>query len=449
MTEDATEKCNRTLISQSWLGILLVVYFSSTLAMSIFSPSLLIQHSVSMRKIAMGDLTKKEFLKSSTLTFAFTCGFFLFANFGARTDFGGVKELSITIAVGVLGVASLLVLTGAEFFLIWRGLGLDRVSRNSTRLRSFSKIPQLPAEPPVLEIIWGFSLTGIVGTLSVLVLAVCYCLTNDDTYSVISMCIFPICALLYIVAFLSKPRRTDGPYMLFFFANFGSFVASEIPLLILQWRLGNRKVLFTTGLRVVVWSLLLKYGIKFRAQVAALSDDALSRFLLENVLKNATATITPILFVTFKTLNCVMENASFEACQNSALCSSFISVYVVSIMLIRTTVGAMKKENRLRSTINWERLAVLDLVWREVRRSEERRTAGAKRQQKHYTAYITNNLQLVASLLAFPIIPIHFAIRFVHRRCASSSSPRSHCSVGCSSLRASRTNHPLRLPSTS
>jgi len=52
----------------------------------------------------------------------------------------------------------------------------------------------------------------------------------------------------------------------------------------------------------------------------------------------------------------------------------------------------------------------------EVRPSEERRTAGAKRQQKHYTAYIINNLHLVASLLASPIIPTLFAIRFAHRR---------------------------------
>jgi len=43
----------------------------------------------------------------------------------------------------------------------------------------------------------------------------------------------------------------------------------------------------------------------------------------------------------------------------------------------------------------------------EVRPSEERRTAGAKRQQKLYTAsYITNNLRLVAS----------FLLRFAHRR---------------------------------
>jgi hypothetical protein len=52
----------------------------------------------------------------------------------------------------------------------------------------------------------------------------------------------------------------------------------------------------------------------------------------------------------------------------------------------------------------------------EVRPSEKRRTAGAKRQQKHYTAYKTSNLQLVASLLASPIIPTLWAIRFAHRR---------------------------------
>jgi len=52
----------------------------------------------------------------------------------------------------------------------------------------------------------------------------------------------------------------------------------------------------------------------------------------------------------------------------------------------------------------------------EVRPSEERRTAGAKRQlstgpPSHKTCY----LQSVASLLASPMIPTLFAIRFAHR----------------------------------
>jgi len=53
----------------------------------------------------------------------------------------------------------------------------------------------------------------------------------------------------------------------------------------------------------------------------------------------------------------------------------------------------------------------------KVRPIEERRTAGAKLQQKHYTAFfITNNLPLVASLLASSPISTLFAIRFANRK---------------------------------
>jgi len=60
----------------------------------------------------------------------------------------------------------------------------------------------------------------------------------------------------------------------------------------------------------------------------------------------------------------------------------------------------------------------------QVRPSKERRTAGAKRQQKHYIAYINNNPHLVASLLASPIVPNLLAVHFAHcRQSASSPSP--------------------------
>ena len=52
----------------------------------------------------------------------------------------------------------------------------------------------------------------------------------------------------------------------------------------------------------------------------------------------------------------------------------------------------------------------------KVRSDEQRRTAGAKRQQKHNTpSYIIDKLSLVPSLLASSLILTLFAIRFAHR----------------------------------
>jgi len=68
----------------------------------------------------------------------------------------------------------------------------------------------------------------------------------------------------------------------------------------------------------------------------------------------------------------------------------------------------------------------------EVRMEEERRTAVEKRQQKHRTAsHVTNNLQLVASLLASHIIPTSFTISFAHCRTPSLiASPSPCCPLG-------------------
>ena len=56
---------------------------------------------------------------------------------------------------------------------------------------------------------------------------------------------------------------------------------------------------------------MLLFGLKFREKIVALSAEGLNEFLLKSMPKNATQGISGTLFVTFRTLNCVMETSGF------------------------------------------------------------------------------------------------------------------------------------------
>lgn len=109
--------------------------------------------------------------------------------------------------------------------------------------------------------------------------------------------------------------------------------------------------------RALVWCILMKCGLKARARIAALRDDELSKFFLDSMMGSAFKSMTGVLFVMFRALNCVTEGNSILTCHNTVLCSTFISLYFVLFTMTKMAVGGMCEEQKTMKAISWEKIA--------------------------------------------------------------------------------------------
>lgn len=125
----------------------------------------------------------------------------------------------------------------------------------------------------------------------------------------------PIGMLLIMAAFFADPRSKSKRYETIIFVIVTS---SEIPAFIWVLTIDDSNVynIVSPLCRVVVWCLLFRGGLRILEKVATFDDERVSKFIKESVLANIGHNFTGILFVTFKSLNCVKEERDLTACYN-------------------------------------------------------------------------------------------------------------------------------------
>jgi len=125
------------------------------------------------------------------------------------------------------------------------------------------------------------------------------------------MTILPYSQLTFVIAFSSNPR---SPLIFWERLTFLLFLGAEIPSMLYHWRVGNKSRASTLLPIIILWTTVFHFAKRVRKKFATLSDAHLSKFLLETVLGGSIKSVTAMMFVTFRSLNCVAENSSFEDC---------------------------------------------------------------------------------------------------------------------------------------
>jgi len=173
--------CERTLIGQAGLGVIIVIHFGTTLVNSTFPEAVKDMHTISIHMIATGSLSLRKAVrmggervqgarrqpdnavrsyryKSHPLSqtsfasliavnvIALCCTFFLFAQYNARAGANDGEE-AILFASGMLGAGLILIVGLWEWFVMSR----ERLSTSQERF---------PDPHPVLKLHTGFQALG-------------------------------------------------------------------------------------------------------------------------------------------------------------------------------------------------------------------------------------------------------------------------------------------------
>jgi len=279
----------------------------------VFSKRIIGKHSISLRQLAIGDLNLRERIKITVIAFAICCGFFLFAQYNAR---GELKqwERSLLIVVGALGSSLIFIVNLWEFKVMERETEeLEEAEEEEEEAEGVGEAEEM-ASRPVEKLHWGFQATGLIASCTHTMWSILEAGIGDETFMLIKFILLPFVTFFVISAFISDPKSGKKRFEVILFLTFAS---ASVPEFTLDIRDGNaERAVFVFVTKLIGYSVMVHYGFKFREKVTALSPKALSKFLLESVLKNAMQNISGMLFVTFRVLNCVMEETLLEKCAN-------------------------------------------------------------------------------------------------------------------------------------
>jgi len=356
---DEKSVCKRTLYSQAGLGCIILAYYCFAVVNSAFPKTIISNHTISLRKIAIGDLTTRENVRVCIDFFVLCCAFFLFAQYNSR---GRMNKGEGTLLVAVAGIGTGLLIIGGcwEWFAMLGearameegGAGEEEGGEGKEEVKE-KVVENVTDLPPILKLHQSFQISGLVLTLATLVLGILSAVTKDRYYSTLQLMLIPFVTLLFFPAFFADPRSQSATFEKVLFA---SFTASEIPLVVYNIRIGTHFPAITLT-RFCIWGLCLVYGLSWRRKIANLPDEELSNFFLNSVLKNVIKNITGMLFVTFRSLNCVIENMSFRVCSKTSACSMYLALYLVIFIIIKMVVGTMSERQRREDQVSWEKLA--------------------------------------------------------------------------------------------
>ncbi|GMH78321.1 hypothetical protein TL16_g07754 [Triparma laevis f. inornata] len=126
-------ECNRTLISQAGLSIMVGLYVMIKLGSGAVPKRILDKHVISTRKILAMEVNKQECIQSSSLTIAALCALYLIGNYGAEGDFEDDAESGFMYNVMNAGCLCLIVTAAWKMFAIKREMRDEKLRRESGR----------------------------------------------------------------------------------------------------------------------------------------------------------------------------------------------------------------------------------------------------------------------------------------------------------------------------
>ena len=338
--------CERTIIGQAGLCSIVLVQVAFTVMNGVFPEKTVAACSVTLHKVATGKLSLREKATFCVNTLTMCCAFFLFSQYNARSEINE-GERNFLLVVAALGSSTLFVMRAWGWWTLSHKVenkddGQEQGQDNSPR-----HVVKLSRNFRCLAIIiaWGYASLGVM-----------LAMTLKRRYASMQHMLAPFMGLSLVVDGIADPRAKSSCTR---YVAYLGLMLSEVPSSIYQIRIGVVLGVFGSLFRVAVFCLLLKFANRFRRRLSNLDDSDLSNFFLETVLKNVTSNITAMLFVTFRSTNCVISKNSFSSCRNTILCSTFISIYCFSYITTSMVMNAWSGQKRSKYKLSWEKVASL------------------------------------------------------------------------------------------
>ncbi|GMH51421.1 hypothetical protein TrST_g4611 [Triparma strigata] len=357
--------CMRTLLGQSGLVFILLNYHIFSMLNSIFPPHIVQQKTINLYKIATGDINWREAIQLIGISIAICCSFFLFSQYNAWSPLPD-SGFRLLLGYAILGAGTLFLISTINFF------SMAKAERREAKGQTPVAEQDNSDRKVVLKLSRFHQSVALLATSSYTIYGTYITATLRTDLATLQGGLLPITLLLYVIGLFADPRSGSKRYE---FILFLSFTLEELNQIIFAWITNAPWDIIQHAARAMLWSVFFKAGMKWRTKIVALSDAELTNFFLEAVLKNCVRNSVLILFVTFKALNCVSTTldeqegdfsnpitAAINECENSVLCSLFISIYLVGYIFTVMVFSTLSERQRKSNIISWENMVTMQGV---------------------------------------------------------------------------------------
>lgn len=266
-------QCNRTLYSQTGLGLLVVVYLGIKIFINFAPKYILDKHIISIKKIVPMNLNLREKVLVFGLSIAGASGMFLLGSYGAEGDFDDDMERITFVIVTIVGVISVSITALWKAVVIW--FEIKQEAKNGPQINEKASDDNYLTE---VSSFW-FYVAVFVTTLESLICTAA-AITEDYIYVSISKMLLPFAAFLYGGSVLFQPRRVSYEYMWKLRLHFVSFAYISFgALAVLYWRKGGIVTAVVLFLIAGGLTRLFQSFLKLRASVAQLVDKGEKRVM--------------------------------------------------------------------------------------------------------------------------------------------------------------------------
>lgn len=155
-----------------------------------------------------------------------------------------------------------------------------------------------------------------------------------------------------------KPLNTENWYKKFQQAHFFLFaILTETLTAVGQFRKGEVLYASVSASRIfLVWTPLWILGHKLLNFVRNLDKLSLSSFLSNTVIIKCSALLAPMMFFSFETLQCVVEEGIHSMqCRNTAVAAVCLSSYLVCAITYTIVSKAVPQAVQKRLATSWSR----------------------------------------------------------------------------------------------
>jgi len=289
--DEIRDNCERTLIGQTGLVMIILCFYGFSLADSVFPARAKRKVAISLHEVALGNITTRKRSKIVLLMIVVFCCFFLFSQYNSRGTADEFEE-DLLVTIGNVGTFFLFIIRAYE----WREMAAEIGENNDGQERE-EEAPQV-----VLKLDRAFQVIGVWGALYYTCMTAAECITQDARFYLVQIGGLPFIIIMAVLVIFSDPRGEKKTFEKSIPALLAiseviraiSFVRQERYYMIIQ-NIGGIIVLFK----------FFKYIMKMTDKIAAKDDVGLSTFLLDTLVRNIIRESTGMFFVTFKALNCV------------------------------------------------------------------------------------------------------------------------------------------------
>jgi hypothetical protein len=339
--------CRSTITSQTFLGLMIGLIGLTKILTSLIPKHILKKHEISNTQLATLTLTTRNKIKVIFIFISLLSGMYMLGTLGTVRESTNNESFALYL-VGGIGLMSLF----AAFLITCFGVVRD-LQRNEYRYDDDDDDKEKVTNerqplPPTSLSPFYMTLAYVCG-LAHSITAVYFAVTDDDSYLAIARLVMPINILLSIVGLFSNPTLERRVYLPILFLHMFTFVgvsfaASSIGYYFRLgevWR-GIERLILTA----VVSAGLTKLILVLRSYISKLPPPELSSYLINTVLSSCLKLLGPLLFLAFRSVRCVVEEQSIEACVVPSTAQSWLSAYFIMFNLVLFVTSALPASDR-------------------------------------------------------------------------------------------------------